>query len=916
MTPLLLALLFLSADLIAQTQSQTPTSEIRVHVLPAVNRTGEAQFEAVATTVTDTVALTLRLLGRYTISEGTPEEFEEELPLPPPGERREAVLAQIAEALPAETIVFGEVVAAAGSPATGSPEEGPQGPGDPAGGGVPELILSVYDRLEGRVVLTERRRPSSLFDIFGATDDITAALLTGFSGRRVAFGSIRIIPEAGQSIPGGGAGSSRPTETPDYEVFLDREPLGRNLRSVDSVLTGEHELRITAEVSGETRVLLEERINVEERSTTEVRVLLPDLVELGQRERGRRAEEVRRLNEALAALEAERRADGYELAESYYLSSGEFIDPEAIREAARANAAEAARVEILRGRTLLEQREWERGVASHRQVAELARTFDAPQLFGFEDEVGLVSRNWAERTVQRSRRPYPVMGVLLLVIGQNLSGMYADPDKVAYDPESPLQQGVFTLPLIFGAGYLAIWNSLDWDWRVSQRELRRYGTGEQVPSISRWSPHRWELSIGSRFESGNNLWRFDFVDSSGESSIRTVGYAGTGIAAVTTGRYWFNQHHALGLGFAPRLRSISSVVSISDAFTTIRQVYTTFADWTHTRTGRGYIRAGLEYTWVPPAGMGALEVSSDAADPAEAEGFARTYFYGESDTTRIDMFGLRVGTGVRFGRRPALPWDLGLAYRMDLTRLGDGEIAPQTLLVRSTSSIELTRAFSLGPPSAEQRPLPSGLAPFETGLEEVEGRWAPLPVAVRADSGGMVSFGPLLGVEWFFADHFSLGLSARLSIFLDYGNAGFAQEPMVLFPGLAARYYLAPQGGFDRAKGFYFGGAVEYHDFARGESELRVEAGGSGGPAGFEEYTRVTGHLLLALSEAGYRVSLWRSAFLEAGVQVGWAFGPGRQEDSVRVNREENTVEVSPEPYRLDPGPRISPVLAFGTRLY
>lgn len=78
--PLLFLLLTQPVQLYSQDQPPDGSSTIRVHALPTVNRTGEAQFEAVATTVTDTVALTLRLLGRYRISEGAPEGFADWLP--------------------------------------------------------------------------------------------------------------------------------------------------------------------------------------------------------------------------------------------------------------------------------------------------------------------------------------------------------------------------------------------------------------------------------------------------------------------------------------------------------------------------------------------------------------------------------------------------------------------------------------------------------------------------------------------------------------------------------------------------------------------------------------------------------------------------------------------------------------------
>lgn len=119
---ILLIVLLPTATSFLGAQSSAP-GEIRVHVLPVVNRSDQAQFDAVATTVTGTVSLTLRLLGDYEISQGEPAEptAQDEAPPPGPGAtehrplptdplaRREA-LAALAEELSVENLVFGEVL--------------------------------------------------------------------------------------------------------------------------------------------------------------------------------------------------------------------------------------------------------------------------------------------------------------------------------------------------------------------------------------------------------------------------------------------------------------------------------------------------------------------------------------------------------------------------------------------------------------------------------------------------------------------------------------------------------------------------------------------------------------------------------------------------------------------------------------
>ncbi|MFP4409396.1 MAG: hypothetical protein ACLFPW_12825 [Spirochaetaceae bacterium] len=170
--------------------------------------------------------------------------------------------------------------------------------------------------------------------------------------------------------------------------------------------------------------------------------------------------------------------------------------------------------------------------------------------------------------------------------------------------------------------------------------------------------------------------------------------------------------------------------------------------------------------------------------------------------------------------------------------------------------------------------------PAASATEEAERRWAPLPIILRADGGGVT-----------------------------------AHTPNVLFPGIAGRYYFTPQGGAEAPRGFYLGGAVEYHDYARGASALSNR--GETDENGWTGYLRVEGSLVFLMAEGGYRLPLWRSSFFEAGAQVGWAAGEGRTEEAVTVDPDGRVTNVyATSDGKLNPGPRFTPVLAFGTRLY
>jgi len=61
---------------------------------------------------------------------------------------------------------------------------------------------------------------------------------------------------------------------------------------------------------------------------------------------------------------------------------------------------------------------------------------------------------------------------------------------------------------------------------------------------------------------------------------------------------------------------------------------------------------------------------------------------------------------------------------------------------------------------------------------------------------------------------------------------------------------------------------------------------------------------------------LWRSSYLELGVQLGWAIGDGRRDTNIERAADGTVREESLQEGRIDSGLRVSPVLAVGTRLY
>ncbi|HKK47839.1 MAG TPA: hypothetical protein VJ932_02000, partial [Alkalispirochaeta sp.] len=610
--------------------AQDASSVVRVHVLPVVNRSDQAQFDAVATTVTGTVSLTLRLLGNYEISRGATDSAT----LPPDPAVRVPALAAFAEELQVENIVFGEIL-----------------PSDDAE--LPRIRLGVFDRLSGGITVQQERTPQGLFDIFTVTDELAADVLSGFSGRRVAFGSIRITAEY--------AGTGEP---PPYRVVLDGEALGANLRSVDSILTGSHQLTITTEVLGEERVLLDEQISVEEAAPREVALELPDidLVAVEQDRARREAEERQRA--AVRRLQAERRTYSSTLAAELYLTADEFLDPQLIRREARENARVQAQFELQRGRTMLANRRWDEGISTHEAIGELATRFDQNDLFGYPEEIGFATSTYGAVLVQEERNPNALLPWVLFgaAVAATIPTTH---DSRFVEPGPPMAQYVPFFPMVFAGASIAIWNATDWDYRPTRRLLRRYGE-DGMEAVDRQRPWpQWEMAPGITATMGLNTYRITPGPSGEANDVDEIRLFQASFIPALRVRYWLTSQTAAGgeLRVAPiGGNHVLHVLTSSNPMLHISELFQVSGDWSHTRTGRTILDAGLT--------LRLLELSTDTIRSANSEDsdvlIEETYeeLLGGS-TAFVAIPGVRTGFELRFGRGELPPWGFSLHYRVE-----------------------------------------------------------------------------------------------------------------------------------------------------------------------------------------------------------------------------------------------------------
>lgn len=231
-TLLLLVGLLFSASLSAQVDVETP----RVTVLPVENATGRGQYDGAAVTVTDTIPLTLELIGEYELLSLSTDRLPTTITPESVGE--------LAATEGIDNVIFGEI------------RLGSRG----------EIIfdMSLYDRSAGEVTFREQWVAERLLDVFSTTDLLVQEFVSNFSGIRIGFGSVQFVPSRSDV---------------DYRVFVDRTFAGRNVEELAQILIGERTVEVRQQgFSGES-VIVEEEVTVDEGGRTTFDLEFLDVIE-------------------------------------------------------------------------------------------------------------------------------------------------------------------------------------------------------------------------------------------------------------------------------------------------------------------------------------------------------------------------------------------------------------------------------------------------------------------------------------------------------------------------------------------------------------------------------------------------------------------------------------------------------------
>ncbi len=134
-----------------------------------------------------------------------------------------------------------------------------------------QLKLSVYDGYEDKIFPPKSASTTSLFETFDIADKLVVELIENFSGKRVAYGSLEFVP-APQN-------RAIDPETELYTVFIDGQEIGHNIRRIDKLLIGTHEIRVVQDRQTSNVELFQNDLTIEAGANYKREIALPYLTE-------------------------------------------------------------------------------------------------------------------------------------------------------------------------------------------------------------------------------------------------------------------------------------------------------------------------------------------------------------------------------------------------------------------------------------------------------------------------------------------------------------------------------------------------------------------------------------------------------------------------------------------------------------
>ncbi len=223
----LLFLLFHTAQLFPE-QDKLKT---RVAVIPMINAQGDARFDIICETVTDTVELTLKLIGKYRVVREPGIDYYRD--------KKKAKEYAVKNRI--DNLIFGKLYLDEKKKIV--------------------MQMSVYDKINDSVTITQQEKIEGiLFELFEASDRLVVSLIETFSEVHIGFGDIKLENNG---------------EKGDFYIYLNDEFIGKNILEITHILNGMHTLQIKQQRMLDEAVIFEKEVEVQEDSAAVLQFSIP-----------------------------------------------------------------------------------------------------------------------------------------------------------------------------------------------------------------------------------------------------------------------------------------------------------------------------------------------------------------------------------------------------------------------------------------------------------------------------------------------------------------------------------------------------------------------------------------------------------------------------------------------------------------
>jgi hypothetical protein len=215
---------------IVPTYALDESLEARVAIAPFYNESDDPSLAIVGQAVTDTIGLTLRLLGSFRVEE--PEGLAAVHDL----ESAQA----LADLSKIDSLVLGSV--------------------NKDAEGAYLFTVRLFDRQKYGFTITRHAKADSILDVFDSADGLTKGFLEAVSGTHIGFGAVELVNSG---------------EKGDYELHVDGVIAGKAVTTIPQLLNGRHTVVVTQKrLMGELELARVETLVVEDQ-TVKVEFAVP-----------------------------------------------------------------------------------------------------------------------------------------------------------------------------------------------------------------------------------------------------------------------------------------------------------------------------------------------------------------------------------------------------------------------------------------------------------------------------------------------------------------------------------------------------------------------------------------------------------------------------------------------------------------